>query len=508
MARKPNLAVQSTCIICGCAFHPHRGRETLQRVCSHRCASVLGTRALQAKRVEQTTQRATKRQTGKQHRTGRQRNAVSAVPGARQAASSLRSSAETFVTAPNEAQAPTADICARDQDTAMAGQEWLASAIRFERLTAELTKRERGSRTLILAGHGANIRVERDALVVTEGHTHNPQTPLTHTLFRGMHDVDRIICLNPSGSLSFPAVQWCTEQDITVTLLDRSGGVLATLTPEAKVDVLLRRQQYLAASTGQDVVIARELVRRKLERQQQTLHAHPELPGAARAIEVLEQALSWLMLPTPPPWLESLSMVRTYEGRAASAYFAAWVGLPLRWAKLDAKRVPPHWLAVRARNSPLSHNGMSRHAVDPTNALLNYAYAVLESQARAALSSLGFDLACGFLHAHTDRRDSLVYDLMECERGTVDGLVLDFLKTTTFLKGVFTLVSDGSCRLHPQLTRAVVAACRVPQEQIDCRAEWLRSQLIRGTVRASTRDERQAEQIAANLCSATLSCDR
>ncbi len=360
---------------------------------------------------------------------------------------------------------------------AEAGQEWLASGIRFERLTTELAKRERSSRTLILAGHGANIRVERDALIVTEGHTHNPQTPLTHTLFRGMHDVGRIICLHPSGSLSFPAVQWCAEQDITVTLLDRSGAVLATLTPEAKVDVLLRRKQYLAASTGQDVLIARELVRRKLERQQQTVRAHHELPGSERAKEVLEHALSWLALPTPPPWLESLNMVRTYEGRAASAYFAAWVGLPLRWAKADAKRVPPHWLAVRARNSPLSHNGMPRHAVDPTNALLNYAYAVLEGQVRQALTSHGFDLACGFLHADTDRRDSLVYDLMECERGTVDGLVLDFLQATTFHKGDFTPVSDGSCRLHPQLARAVVAACRVAHERIKEHAKWMVSAL-------------------------------
>ena len=83
--------------------------------------------------------------------------------------------------------------------------------------------------------------------------------------------------------------------------MDRAGSVLATLTPEAKVDILLRRQQYLASTTGQDVVIARELVYRKLERHQQTLHAHPELPGAERGTEVLEQALSWLALPTPPP---------------------------------------------------------------------------------------------------------------------------------------------------------------------------------------------------------------
>jgi hypothetical protein len=173
-------------------------------------------------------------------------------------------------------------------------------------------------------------------------------------------------------------------------------------------------------------------------------------------------------------------MLRTYGGRAAGAYFAAWVGLPLPWAKADARQVPPHWLTVRQRSSPLSHNGMPRHAVDPTNALLNYAYAVLESQTRQALSRQGFDLACGLLHADADRRDSLVYDLMECERGTVDALVLDFLAQTTFHAGDFTRVADGSCRPHPQLARAVVATSRVPQQRLDAHATWLRMSLLDG----------------------------
>jgi CRISPR/Cas system-associated endonuclease Cas1 len=115
--------------------------------------------------------------------------------------------------------------------------------------------------------------------------------------------------------------------------------------------------------------------------------------------------------------------------------------------------------ADRQRSSPLSHNGIPRHAVDPTNALLNYAYAVLESQTRQALTRQGFDLACGFLHADAERRDSLVYDLMECERGAVDGLVLDFQAQAIFRTGDFTRVADGSCRLYPQLARAVVVAC-------------------------------------------------
>jgi CRISPR/Cas system-associated endonuclease Cas1 len=110
-------------------------------------------------------------------------------------------------------------------------------------------------------------------------------------------------------------------------------------------------------------------------------------------------------------------------------------------------------------------------------AILNYAYGVLEGQVRLALSARGFNLACGFLRADKAGRDSLVYDLMGCERGTVDGLVLDFLARTKFHGGDFTRVNDGSVRLHPQLARVVVASCRVPQSRLDEQARWLRMTL-------------------------------
>jgi CRISPR-associated endonuclease Cas1 len=139
------------------------------------------------------------------------------------------------------------------------------------------------------------------------------------------------------------------------------------------------------------------------------------------------------------------------------------------------KRVPLHWLVARERSSPLGSD--ARHAVDPLNAVLNYAYGCLEGQARQALEAQGFDVACGFLHVDKDGRDSLVYDLMECARGTVDGLALDFLMSTTFHAGDFTPVSNGSCRLHPQRARAVVASCRAPQERIEEHARWLASML-------------------------------
>jgi CRISPR/Cas system-associated endonuclease Cas1 len=112
----------------------------------------------------------------------------------------------------------------------------------------------------------------------------------------------------------------------------------------------------------------------------------------------------------------------------------------------------------------------------------------------------GFDLSCGILHSDKAGRDSLVYDLMECERGAVDNLVLAFLGKTTFRAGDFARMADGSVRLHPQLARVVVAACRLPQDRIDEHARWLRSSLLN----AAMQEQSQAHELAAVPCSAAL----
>jgi hypothetical protein len=58
------------------------------------------------------------------------------------------------------------------------------------------------------------------------------------------------------------------------------------------------------------------------------------------------------------------------------------------------------------------------------------------------LTTQGFDVACGFLHADLKGRDSLVYDVMEPLRGMVDGLVLRFLSAHTLHYGDLTRVHE------------------------------------------------------------------
>jgi CRISP-associated protein Cas1 len=100
-------------------------------------------------------------------------------------------------------------------------------------------------------------------------------------------------------------------------------------------------------------------------------------------------------------------------------------------------------------------SGRNRHATHPVNAMLNYAYAVLESQVRIATVAQGLDPTIGYLHTSRPGRVALVYDLMEPLRPQVDRLVLTFVLSHTFTPSDFVLRDDGVCRLHPRLAQQV-----------------------------------------------------
>ncbi len=383
---------------------------------------------------------------------------------------------------------------------------WRESGERWERLLASLIHRrqareeqqaERRSqhapkprategRTLTLAGYGAGLHVDRGQLVCQHGTIHSEQEPGREVLARAVHGVGTIVWLTNggSGNMSLAALHWCAEQNVTVVLLRSNGKHLATIHPDpdapaalgtpnqnsGRTDITVRRRQYEALWSGRDVALARSIVRRKIAGQHATALRHTELPDQKRALDATSQALTWLDLETAPPFLSTVDGVRLLEARAARGYFRGWQGLPLNVERTARERWPAHWLTVSERNSPLSRYANPRRAANPAQAALNFVYGVLEGQVRQSLHAYGFDLAVAFLHADSQGRESLVYDVMEPCRGAVDDLFLKLLGSHTFMAGDFQVRTDGSV--------SMVELCRLPQSRVDDIARWLRSQLL------------------------------
>ncbi len=141
--------------------------------------------------------------------------------------------------------------------------------------------------------------------------------------------------------------------------------------------------------------------------------------------------------------------IRLLESNGALAYWGAWHNLPIIYPRNDLARVPEHWQQFGGRISPLT--GSPRLAVNPPNAMLNYLYAVLESESRLALAALGLDRGMGVLHNDLRSRDSLACDLIEPIRPQADSYLLGWLARAPLKREWFFEQRDGNCRLMNSL---------------------------------------------------------
>ena len=298
---------------------------------------------------------------------------------------------------------------------------------------------------LILSGHGVRLSVDHGALLVQNGFTHYPQKREEWRLFPGDRRLPcRIVILDSSGSLSFDVMTWLSTKEIPLVQINWQGEVVTMLGGAGhSADSKKVAAQREALQNGQGLQIANQLIQDKINGCMETLeHVLPTslereqaLTKQAKALTVLER--------DPPSTMEALRLI---EGRAALAYFTAWQTIPLRWKGVGKRPIPDEWQRVGLRQSSLS--GTNRHATHPVNALLNYAYRLLETEVRIAVVAAGLDPTIGYLHARRPGRMALVYDLMEPLRPKVDKSVLEFVQKHIFSPGDFVMTNSGACRLH------------------------------------------------------------
>lgn len=307
---------------------------------------------------------------------------------------------------------------------------------------------------LILTGHGMSLRVDHGALVVRSGYTHYPQRATEHRYFPGDRNMpSRIIVLDGSGSLSFDVLSWLSEQGVPLIRINWRGEVVTALGAGHATDPKRVAAQLAAQRNGRALPFATSLIQKKIQNSVETLaNALPQSSTRDAAIAKLRREAVELAKRSP----KSLRDLLGLEGRAAHVYFNSWQSLPVQWKGVGRHPIPRDWHCVGQRQSFARKKGRNRHATHPVNAILNYAYALLESQVRIQIMAAGLDPSIGFLHHGPTGRSNLVLDLMEPLRPVVDRHVLQFVQAHTFQPADFTIRSDGVCRLNPEMGRQVV----------------------------------------------------
>ena len=151
----------------------------------------------------------------------------------------------------------------------------------------------------------------------------------------------------------------------------------------------------------------------------------------------------------------SLSELLGLEANAAAAYFRAWRGIPIRCRGTGRRPIPEAWQEIGQRMS-LKQLAGNHNAMHPVNAMLNYAYAVLQSQLQIQAISEKYDPTIGIIHEGRNGSSAFIFDIMEPHRPLVDRKILDFTKGHVFDPADFVIRSDGVCRLNPEMARCLV----------------------------------------------------
>jgi CRISPR-associated endonuclease Cas1 len=289
---------------------------------------------------------------------------------------------------------------------------------------------------LVADGYGTSLRVLYGRLHIEDGIGPHRRSLV---IGRAGSGLERLVLLGKTGSLTLEALAWLRAIGAALVHLGPDGALLAHSVPFGYDGHPIRRAQALAATTGLDVSLACYLVAEKLDGQRAHLARLrvSDLRGFDRLREALKRAAT-------------IEEVRICEAQAAAIYWNAWRTVPLRLRGRDLARMPAHWARYDSRASVLT--GAPRAATNPVNALLNYLYALLESESRLALLAVGLDPTLGVLHADQSNRDSFALDAMERIRPAVDAFVLDLLEERILTSRDFAELSNGVCRVRAPLT--------------------------------------------------------
>ena len=134
-------------------------------------------------------------------------------------------------------------------------------------------------------------------------------------------------------------------------MLDRDGSVLVTTGSGSCIGCEAKARSSSRRQSGTAMRIARELIDKKLAGQEQV--ARHKLLAVENADAIHRYRSELAEAETP-------DSVRLIESQAASAYWAAWRTLPIRFPRKDECRVPEHWRVFGARISPLTGSPVLR----------------------------------------------------------------------------------------------------------------------------------------------------
>lgn len=272
-------------------------------------------------------------------------------------------------------------------------------------------------RTLFVHTPGTRLVLEGDAVRALREDAPPRRLPL--------NAIDCITVLS-GVDVSTPLLTRCAEDGRTVAILSRYGKPRALVQGPDSGRGQLRRAQYAAQfDVARRDEMARAIVDGKLVQLAWALRQwrRDATPSVA---EHLEQVVAELQGDRATLSTATRAQALGIEGAATRRYFGCFNAV------------------LKSADFPGRQRRPSR---DPVNSTMSFLYVMTRLSVHGAVHAAGLDAFCGYLHGDRDGQPSLVLDLMEEFRPTVDRLVVSLFNRRQLREAHFESDLTGAVML-------------------------------------------------------------
>jgi CRISPR-associated protein Cas1 len=272
---------------------------------------------------------------------------------------------------------------------------------------------------------------------------------------RATSKLKRIVVIGHDGYITLEAMRWIRDIGAAFVQIDTDANLIALSAPARHHESRLRRAQALATTDDVGRIAVVSLLKAKLERQAQIADRLAHLKPTVRVKDATPITVAAAIREAADAMHAELSFneLRQLESAAGRNYWQTWARVPVHFDSSWRRAIPDHWHTAGPRTSAAEEKKRARKATTPVHAILNYTYAILETEATIAAHKLGFDPSLGLMHVDQRYRSSLATDLMEPARPAVDELVLDLLQHRPLRRGDVTETREGVVRVGRPLAR-------------------------------------------------------
>ncbi len=276
--------------------------------------------------------------------------------------------------------------------------------------------------TLYINSADKYLSLDGENIVISENKTECGRVP--------MHNIEAVVTTGYAG-ISPALLGKCAKKNIFVSFLSHSGRYLASTVGPYCGNVILRKNQYRISDNEELCTqISKNIITGKLYNSRGVLERATRDYANSVDVEKLKHISAQLKqsIDNIPLYCKNTEQLRGIEGEAAARYFSVFNQLILQ-QKEDFK------FEERSRRPPL----------DKVNAMLSFAYTLLNSMVTSALYCVGLDPYVGFMHKDRPGRTSLSLDLMEELRSVfADRFVITMINKRVIKNNDFFTKENGA----------------------------------------------------------------